>query len=69
MMMMPLLTLYVDESSRLPTVWSRLVKFFAKLGIKIVTWELSKDAHNAFLVLLFAMAIMTTTMMIITILS
>ena len=32
----PLLTLYVDERSRLPTVWSRLVKFFAKLGIKIV---------------------------------
>ena len=32
----PLLTLYVDERSRLPTVWSRLVKFFAKLGIKIL---------------------------------
>ena len=32
----PLLTLYVDERSRLPTVWSRLVKLFAKLGIKIV---------------------------------
>ena len=43
---MTFFTLYIDERSRLPTVWSRLVKFFAKLGIKIVTWELSKDAHN-----------------------
>ena len=45
----PLLTLYVDERSRLPTVWSRLVKFCTPCLVNNVVVaslkDLEKDDH------------------------